>query len=318
MRRFKTNEEIDLDDEDIEFVVQQVVALAHRILMRSMYSLDAFINNSSNPLFFNDMKVWRTRCAVSARKIGGHAPLILTRWYADQPPVPYNLVLMQRPYAMLLEEGGHAALPVECRQRIESRLVWAEQVCRGAWESPRAATNSKVAENQPVGDSDSASDKRRQAFNRTLFTSAIFALYSAVSYRYNSQSKVPFVGVIAWSYYPCQRLSIAYFILSQFASIAFIDACTQWVYKIKIASRSPCSSPRICCIQNAKMRFLSHEKSKARNYKYKLGFEKIPFGMPQNEGINAPEIFHKNTSGTKVNRKQGQLKYILSNSWEIV
>lgn len=77
--------------------------------------------------------MWRTRCAVSARKIGGHAPLILTRWYPDQLPVPYNLVLMQRPYAMLLEEGGHDALPLECRQRIEDRLRWAEQVCRGSW-----------------------------------------------------------------------------------------------------------------------------------------------------------------------------------------
>ena len=78
-------------------------------------------------------QVWRTRCAVSARKIGGHAPLILTRWYADQPPLPYNLVLMQRPYALLLEKGGHAALPQDCIARIEERLKWAEEVCRGAW-----------------------------------------------------------------------------------------------------------------------------------------------------------------------------------------
>ena len=70
---------------------------------------------------------------MSARKIGGHAPLILTRWYPDRPPLPYNLVLMQRPYAMLLEEGGHAALPQECIARIEDRLKWAEEVCRGAW-----------------------------------------------------------------------------------------------------------------------------------------------------------------------------------------
>ena len=76
---------------------------------------------------------------MSARKIGGHAPLILTRWYPDQPPVPYNLVLMQRPYAMLLEEGGHASLPEECRERIEDRLRWAERACRGAWEAPRAS-----------------------------------------------------------------------------------------------------------------------------------------------------------------------------------
>ena len=59
--------------------------------------------------------------------------MILTRWYADQPPLPYNLVLMQRPYALLLEDGGHSALPKECIARIEERLKWAEEVCRGAW-----------------------------------------------------------------------------------------------------------------------------------------------------------------------------------------
>ena len=40
---------------------------------------------------------------------------------------------MQRPYALLLEDGGHSALPQECIARIEERLKWAEEVCRGAW-----------------------------------------------------------------------------------------------------------------------------------------------------------------------------------------
>jgi hypothetical protein len=109
--------------------------------------------------------------------------LILTRWYADQPPVPYNLVLMQRPYAMLLEEGGHAALPVECRERIEHRLLWAEQVCRGAWESPRASTNFKAAISSHVSDLSIANS--RHPFPITIGISAIFALCGVVSYRYN-------------------------------------------------------------------------------------------------------------------------------------
>jgi hypothetical protein len=107
--------------------------------------------------------------------------LILTRWYADQPPVPYNLVLMQRPYAMLLEEGGHDALPLECRQRIEDRLVWAEQVCRGAWESPRASTNLKAAESPHV--SDTAITKSRHPLLTTIGISALFAFCGIVSYR---------------------------------------------------------------------------------------------------------------------------------------
>ena len=44
---------------------------------------------------------------------------------------------------MMLEEGGHDALPLECRQRIEDRLRWAELVCKGSWE-PSNLTPSSV------------------------------------------------------------------------------------------------------------------------------------------------------------------------------
>ncbi len=40
---------------------------------------------------------------------------------------------------MLLEEGGHAALPQECLARIEERLKWAEEVCRGAWVGEKSS-----------------------------------------------------------------------------------------------------------------------------------------------------------------------------------
>jgi hypothetical protein len=70
--------------------------------------------------------------------MGGHAPLILTRWFADRPPHPFNLVLLMRPYALELEEKGHDAFPPEARQRIEDRLQWAEEVCLGSWSPHKA------------------------------------------------------------------------------------------------------------------------------------------------------------------------------------
>ena len=39
-------------------------------------------------------KVWRSRCAVTSRKFGAKATLVLTRWDPEQPPSPYNLVLL--------------------------------------------------------------------------------------------------------------------------------------------------------------------------------------------------------------------------------
>ena len=55
------SKDVDLDDDDIDFIVCQV---------------------------------WRSRCAITQRKFGGHATLVLTRWDANQPPTPYNLVLL--------------------------------------------------------------------------------------------------------------------------------------------------------------------------------------------------------------------------------
>ena len=130
-------------------------------------------------------QMWRTRCAVSARKIGGHAPLILTRWYADQPPTPYNLVLMQRPYAMMLEEGGYAALPSECIARIEERLKWSKEVCRGAWEGPKASNSNSGS--QPSSTNTATTSVDRVRTNRIcrillygqMFIATATFLYSA-------------------------------------------------------------------------------------------------------------------------------------------
>lgn len=57
---------------------------------------------------------------------------------------------MQRPYALKLEEGGREALPLDCVERIEERLKWAEKVCKNAWEP----TNSSTSTTANTSDSD--------------------------------------------------------------------------------------------------------------------------------------------------------------------
>lgn len=96
MLRFKTEMEIDLDDEDIEFVVQQV---------------------------------WRSRCAVSKSRFGGHIILTLTRWDSSQPPSVYNLVLMmQRDAQRMAELGKEQAFSKEVIEKIDDRLRWAKDL----------------------------------------------------------------------------------------------------------------------------------------------------------------------------------------------
>lgn len=97
VKRFQSDEEINLDDEDIEFIVQQV---------------------------------WKSRCAVTQKRFGGHIMLTLTRWHAHLPPTRDNLVLIMQDEAAKLAEQGSSAFPVETVERIESRLAWAREVLR--------------------------------------------------------------------------------------------------------------------------------------------------------------------------------------------
>ena len=114
IRRFHVSrEDMDLDDDDIEFIVQQV---------------------------------WHTRCAVTGRKIGGHAPMVITRWHLDKPLSPYNLVLMQRTLSQQLEQEGQTCFSPEIVESINQRLAWAEQVCANAWSSPSSRKNTTQEE----------------------------------------------------------------------------------------------------------------------------------------------------------------------------
>lgn len=79
--------------------------------------------------------MWRSRCAVTNRRFGGHVILTLTRWDASLPPRPDNLVLMMQNEAQKLCDNGHAAFSEEVQQRIEERLRWARVACENSWET---------------------------------------------------------------------------------------------------------------------------------------------------------------------------------------
>jgi hypothetical protein len=93
IKRFGSASQLDLDDEDFEFIVSQVWYIYHSWTFHVVGQ--------------RGVQVWRNRCAVTGRKFGGHAPLVLTRWNASQAPTPYNMILlMQEAAAQLIDKGG--------------------------------------------------------------------------------------------------------------------------------------------------------------------------------------------------------------------
>lgn len=102
-RRFGSWEAVDVDDEDIEFIIAQV---------------------------------WGSRCAVTLRRFGGHAPLQLVRWRRDLPPSIDNLVLMTKPLVDKVEahdkehptEMTPTCFDEDTTARIQARLAWARSV----------------------------------------------------------------------------------------------------------------------------------------------------------------------------------------------
>lgn len=79
-------------------------------------------------------QVWKSRCAITHKRFGGHIILTLTRWDASKPPTPYNLVLMMQNEADKLSEKGWDAFPPELVAKINRRLEWAEKACDDSWD----------------------------------------------------------------------------------------------------------------------------------------------------------------------------------------
>ena len=94
---------------------------------------------------------------MTGRKFGGHSTLVLTRWAADQLPVPHNLVLLMPKQAQLLEDIGQSAFDAAVVQKINERLAWAKRVCSGSWESYSASPLPAVAELSPTNASAASS-----------------------------------------------------------------------------------------------------------------------------------------------------------------
>jgi tRNA A37 threonylcarbamoyladenosine dehydratase len=83
------------DDDDLEFLVQQV---------------------------------WKSRCAITQKRFGGHLMLTLTRWDPNQPPSAYNCVLMMQTEAKALHEHGQSYFASRIQAKINERLAWAKRV----------------------------------------------------------------------------------------------------------------------------------------------------------------------------------------------
>ncbi len=79
-------------------------------------------------MFIYFLKVWRNRCAISGRRIGGCAPLVLGRWNPEEHPNVGNLVLMTQSEAQKLELNGQGSVDKDIAIEINRRLTWAKSV----------------------------------------------------------------------------------------------------------------------------------------------------------------------------------------------
>ena len=114
-RLYGSCEELDLDDEDLEFIIVQT---------------------------------WGTRCAVTGMRMGGGSLNLLVRWNPEIPPVPHNLVFVQPKYGeaiMASPTGGRGVdlFDSETKERIESRLKWCENMCATHWPPQRFISDFK-------------------------------------------------------------------------------------------------------------------------------------------------------------------------------
>jgi hypothetical protein len=151
-RRGYAPDDLDIDDDDIEFIVQQV---------------------------------WHSRCAITGRKFGGHAPLVLVRWNEDQLPSPSNLVLLMLPFAESITKGDLSFLKDDDKDRISMRLKWAYSQSKGYWEAPSTVTKNVEKYNNETGITikQHITSKINNTNSNTIITSSIaFSLMFGLGY----------------------------------------------------------------------------------------------------------------------------------------
>lgn len=153
-RLYGSCEELDLDEDDLEFIIQQT---------------------------------WGSRCAVTGMRMGGGSLNLLVRWDPTLPPVPYNLVFVQPKHAeaiMASPVGGRGVdyIDLETKERIENRLKWCQDMCASQWPPVSLLTD--------YIDSNSEVDAYRRAksfppecqiYNNTISKSCILRIASVLA-----------------------------------------------------------------------------------------------------------------------------------------
>jgi tRNA A37 threonylcarbamoyladenosine dehydratase len=114
-RRYETPNFVNIDDEELEFLIQQV---------------------------------WRNRCATTNLRIGGHAAMVLSRWDVTKPPTVSNLIMTTQKEATRLDElGQRGAFSEEMCAYITKRLLWAQSVYEDdEFGNVRIPSDSSVAD----------------------------------------------------------------------------------------------------------------------------------------------------------------------------
>jgi len=106
--------------------------LKHKVLQllkkneTERFGSEAGLNMDEDDVEFSVQQVWRSRCAITGRRFGGHVILTLTRWNAEAAPTTGNLVLLMQNQAKLLAEQGQSAFDEDTISKIAGRLRWAE------------------------------------------------------------------------------------------------------------------------------------------------------------------------------------------------
>lgn len=90
---------------------------------------------------------------MTSKKFGGHATLCLFRWNPDEPPTPYNIVLLMQNVAEKIEKNGleNAGISPEVIDRVNARLAWAKELCKDDWEQSKLTEPIVSSTKKPSG-----------------------------------------------------------------------------------------------------------------------------------------------------------------------
>ncbi len=75
----------------------------------------------------------------------------LFRWNPDEPPTPYNIVLIMQHVAEKIEKNGlaNAGISSEIIDRVNARLAWAKELCKDDWEQSKLTEPINTSTKKP-------------------------------------------------------------------------------------------------------------------------------------------------------------------------